>query len=162
MSPHRLLPVLLAFTLVVPIHGQVRPQSHLDILLKDVNQALGHYQHFAPDINCKDATLKTLRHDCEIVLEMLASDVQYAKEKLASYQQLVTPQPVDLFDIYQAFQKVMEDIEILGCPQELYGKHNRVLFAEAYNTFVKLNGWFASEVRNTMQGAERSSECGHS
>jgi hypothetical protein len=52
------------------------------------------------------------------VLEMLATDVQYAKEKIASYQQLVTPQPVNLFDIYQALQKVMEDIEILGCPQE--------------------------------------------
>ena len=161
MSLHRLLPILLAFTFAAPIHAQVWPPAHLDVLLKDANNALDHYQQLAPGINCKDATLKTIRGDCKIVLKMLASDVQYAKERIASFHQMSGPQPVDLFDIYQAFQKIMEDVGLLGCPQELYGKHNRVLFAETYNTFVKVTLWFGGEVRNTMQGVERSSDCGH-
>jgi hypothetical protein len=42
---------------------------------------------------------------------------------------------------------------------ELYGEHNRVLFAEAYNNFVKMDGWFGSEVRDGIQNAEKGSAC---
>ena len=153
MNPQRLLPVLLAFTFAVPIHAQVRP-ARIDSLLQAASKALDHYQQLAPAINCEDATEKTLRHSCRTVLEMLGRDVQDAKEKIASYRQLSTPQPLDLFDIYQVFEQIMGGVGSLGYAGELYGERNRGLFAEAYNNFVKITGWFGSEVRNTMQGAE--------
>lgn len=162
MKPHRLLPVLLAFTVAVPIHAQVRPQARIDSMLLAASKALDHYQQLAPAIHCEDATEKTLRDSCEIVLEMLGRDVEDAKEKIARYRQLSTPQPVDLFDIYEVLQQIMGGIGNLGYAEELYGERNRGLFAEAYNNFVKITGWFGSEVRNTMQGAEKRSECGHS
>ena len=93
---------------------------------------------------------------------MLGRDVQDAKEKIASYRQLSAPQPVDLFDIYEGFQKIMDGVGNLGYAGELYSERNRALFAQAYNNFVKITLWFAGEVRNTMQGAEKRSECGHS
>src|ERR1700719_1475675 len=163
MNPHRLLPVLLAFTFAVPsIHAQVRPQARTDSLLKAASKALDHYHQLAAAINCEDATEKTLRDSCKGVLEMLGRDVQDAKEKIASYRQLSTPQPVDLFDIYQVFQEIMAKIDSLGYAGELYGERNRGLFAETYNNFVKITGWFGSEVRNTMQSAEKRSARGHS
>jgi hypothetical protein len=163
MNPHRLLPMLLlAFTFAVPIHSQVRPQPRTDSLLQAASEALDHYQQLAPAIKCEDATEKTLRDSCKIVLEMLGRDVQDAKEKIASYRQLSTAQPVDLFDIYEVFQKIMDGVGNLGYAGELYGERNRALFAEAYNNFVKITLWFGGEVRNTVQGGEKRSECGHS
>jgi hypothetical protein len=163
MNPRRLLPVLLlAFIFAVPIHAQVRAQARIDSLLQAARNALYRYQQLAPAIHCEDATEKTLRDSCKIVLEMLGRDVQDAKEKIASYRQLSTPQPVDMFDIYEVFQKIMDGVGNLGYAGELYGERNRALFAEAHNNFVKITLWFGVEVRNTMQGAEKRSDCGHS
>jgi hypothetical protein len=162
MNLHRLFPVLLVFAFAVPIHGQVRPQARVDSLLQAASDALDHYQQLAPAIHCEDATEKTLRDSCKIVLEMLARDVQDAKGKIAHYRQLSTPQPVDLFDIYQVLQQIMGGVGNLGYAAELYGEHNRMLFAEAYNNFVKMDAWFGNEVRDTMQDTEKRSECRHS
>jgi len=82
---------------------------------------------------------------------MLGRDVQDAKKNIARYRALATPQPVDLFDIYEIFQKIMGAISELGYVDDLYGESNRVLFAEAYNSFVKITLWFGGEVRNTLQ-----------
>jgi hypothetical protein len=99
------------------------------------------------------------RDSCAIVLEMVGRDAHDAKEKIARYRQLSTPQLVHLFDIYQVFHQIMESVSNLGYAAELYGEHNRVLFAEAYNNFVKMDGWFGSEVRDAIQNAEKGSAC---
>jgi len=75
-----------------------------------------------------------------------------AKMRIASYRQLSTPQTVDLFDIYQVLQEIMARINSLVCAEELYAEGNGRLFAEAYNNFVKITGWFGGELRSTMQG----------
>ena len=159
MNLLRLFPVLLLFALAVPSHGQVQPRDRVSSLLQGVSDSLDHYQQLAPAINCEDATEKTLRDSCAIVLEMLGRDAHDAKEKIAHYRQLSTPQLVDLFDIYQVFQQIMDGVSNLGYAAELYGEHNRVLFAEAYNNFVKMDGWFRSEVRDAIQNAEKGSAC---
>ena len=159
MNLHRLFPVLLLFAFVVPSHGQVQPQNRVGSLLQGVSDSLDHYQQLAPAINCEDATEKTLRDSCKTVLEMLGRDAHDVKEKIAHYRQLSTPQLVDLFDIYQIFHQIMEGVTYLGYPAELYGEHNRMLFAEAYNNFVKMDGWFGSEVRDAIQDAEKRSAC---
>lgn len=150
MKSHRLLPLLL-FVFAAPCHGQVQPQARVDSLLQGVSDSLDHYQQLASSINCEDATEKTLRHSCAIVLEMLGRDAHDAKEKIAHYRQLSAPQLVDLFDIYQVFHQVMEGVSSLGYAAELYGEHNRVLFAQAYNNFVKMDAWFGSEIRDAIQ-----------
>ena len=159
MNLLRLFPVLLLFAFAVPCHGQVQPRDRVSSLLQGVSDSLNHYQQLAPAINCEDATEKTLRDSCAIVLEMLGRDAHDAKEKIAHYRQLSTPQFVDLFDIYQVFHQIMEGVSNLGYAAELYGEHNRVLFAEAYNNFVKMDGWFGSEVRDAIQNAEKGSAC---
>lgn len=159
MSLHRLYPALLLFAFAVPSHGQVQPQDRVSSLLQGVSDSLDHYQELAPAIHCEDATEKTLRDSCKIVLEMLGRDAHDAKEKIAHYRQLSTPQLVDLFDIYQVFHQIMEGVGNLGYAAELYGEHNRVLFAEAYNNFVKIDAWFGSEVRDAIRNAEKGSAC---
>jgi len=161
MNPQRLLPMLLTFIFAVPIHAQVRPQARIDSLLRAASTALDHYQQLAPAISCESGSEKALRDSCKAVLETLGRDVQDAKGKIASYRQLSTPQPVDLFDIYEVFHKIMDGVSELGYAEELYGERNRRLFAEAYNNFVKITGWFGTEVRNAMQGAAKGSECAH-
>jgi hypothetical protein len=159
MNLHRLFPVLLLFAFAVPSHGQVQPQDRVGSLLQAVNDSLDHYQQLARAIHCEDATEKTLRDSCKIVLEMLGREAHDAIEKIAHYRQLSTPQPVDLFDIYQVLQQIMGGVGNLGYAAELYGEHNRVLFAEAYNNFVKIDGWFGNEVRDAIQDAEKRSAC---
>jgi hypothetical protein len=65
-----------------------------------------------------------------------------------------------LFDIYQNFEKIMAEVGHLGYAAEFYGEHNRVLFAKAWNNFVKITGWFGAEVRAGLPGAEKPCECG--
>lgn len=113
--------------------------------------ALDHYEQLAPAIQCEDATEKTLRDSCKSVLEMLGRDVQDAKEKIAYYRQLPDPRLSDLFDIYQILQQIMGGIGNLGYAGELYGEHNSVRFAEAYNSFVKIDAWFENEIRDSIQ-----------
>jgi hypothetical protein len=150
MKSYRLFPLLL-FVFAFPCHGQVQPQARVGSLLQAVSDALDHYEQLAPAIQCDDATEKTLRDSCKSVLEMLGRDVQDAKEKIAHYRQLPDPRLSDLFDIYQILQQIMGGIGNLGYAGELYGEHNNARFAEAYNSFVKIDGWFGNEIRDAIQ-----------
>ena len=88
---------------------------------------------------------------------MLGRDVQEADEKITHYRQLSNPQVVDLFDIYELFHRIMDGVQALACAQEFYGEHNQQLFAQAYNNFVKLTGWFGSVVREAIRDAPKCS-----
>jgi hypothetical protein len=155
----RLLPLLLVFAFTGALPGQVPSKARIDSLLQAASNALDHYQTLAPSIRCNHANEKTLRDSCNGVLEMLGRDVQDAKKNIARYRALAAPQSVDLFDIYEIFENILGGISELGYVGDLCGESNRVLFAEAYNSFVKMTGWFGYEVRNTLQcSADKS--CG--
>jgi hypothetical protein len=157
MKLHRLFPVLLVFALAVRVHGQ----APVDPLLRAASKSLDHYQQLAPGIHCEDATKTEFRDACKIALETLGTRVQEAKAEIARYRQSSAPQVVDLFDAYQTFRRVMDGVESLDCGSEFYGEHNKQLFAEAYNNFVKVTGWFGNVVRETIQDADKCSERGH-
>ncbi len=159
MKLPRLLPVSLLFVLAVPAHGR----EPVDPLLQDASKALDQYQqNLAPGFHCEDATTTESREACKITLEALGTRVQEAKAGIARYRQLSSPQPVDLFDAYQAFRRVMELVESFTCASESYGERNRQLSAETYNSFVKITGWFGGVVRETIQDADKCSEGSHS
>jgi hypothetical protein len=160
MKTHRLFPTLLLFACAVPLHGQVRRQAQFDSLLRGASDALDRYEQLAPGIHCEDATEKALRDSCKTVLETLGSDVREAKEGIARCRELSTPSRADLFDIYQMFQKIMAEVGELGYAGELYGEHNRELFAKVWNNFVKFTGWFGAEVRAGPPDTEKVCECG--
>ena len=93
---------------------------------------------------------------------MLGRDVQDAKNNIARYRALAAPQSVGLFDIHEIFEKIMEGIGDLGYAGDLYGETNRALFAEAYNSFVKITLCFGVDVRNTLQcSADKNCGCQH-
>ena len=93
---------------------------------------------------------------------MLGRDVQDAKKNIARYRALAAPQSVDLFDIYEIFQKIMEGISDPGYVGDLYGETKRAWFAEAFNSFVKITLWFGGDVRNTLQcSADKICGCQH-
>jgi hypothetical protein len=93
----------------------------------------------------------------KIALEDLKSRVQ-ANAEIGRYPRLSNPQVFDLFDTYQAFRRVMDGVDRLNFVADFDGEHNQVLFAEAYNTFVKITGWFGDVVRETIQDAGKCSE----
>ena len=158
----RLLPLLLVFAFTGALPGQLPPKARIDSLLQAANNALDHCQTLAPSIRCHHAHEKTLRDSCNGVLEMLGRDVQDAKKNIARYRALAAPQSVDLFDIYEIFQKIMEGISDLGYVGDLYGETNRAWFAEAFNSFMKITLWFGGDVRNTLQGsADKNFGCQH-
>jgi hypothetical protein len=107
---------------------------------------------------CDDATTTDLRDACKIALDDLKSRVQEANAEIARYRRLPNPQAVDLFDTYQVFRRVMDGVDRLNFAPDFYGAHNVQLFAEAYNTFVKITGWFGSVVRETIEDAGKCSE----
>ncbi len=45
----------------------------------------------------------------------------------------------------------MEVVDNLNYAPDSYGERNRRVFAQAYNTFVKVNGWFGGVVRISIQ-----------
>ena len=154
MKPHLLFAVSLMFALAIPAHGR----EPIDPLLEAASKALDHYQQLAPGIHCEDATTKGLRDDCKIALDDLKSRVQDANTEIARYRRLPNPQAVDLFDAYQVFRRVMDGVDRLNFAPDFYGEHNQQLFAEAYNTFVKITGWFGGVVRETIEDAGKCSE----
>jgi hypothetical protein len=154
MKPHLLFAVSLIFALAIPAHGR----EPIDPLLQAASKALDHYQELAPGIHCEDATTRDLRDDCKIALDDLKSRVQEANAEIARYRRLPNPQAVDLFDTYQVFRRVMVGVDRLNFAPYFYGEHNQQLFAEAYNTFVKITGWFGGVVRETIEDAGKCSE----
>ena len=99
-------------------------------------------QQLAPGIHCEDATTKELSDDCAIAIDTLKTRDQEASDEITRYRRLSNPHLIDLFDTYQAFRRVMDGVDRLNSTPDSYGEHNKQLFAEAYNTFVKVNGWF--------------------
>jgi len=154
MKARRLFPGLLALAIAAPAYGQ----ASVDPLLNAASQALDHYEQIAPRIRCQDATTREFRDSCKIALEGLEERVQEAKAQIAHYRQLPNPKAVDLFDTYEMFRRVMDGVENLNCAPESYGEHNRPLLAEAYNTFVKVTGWFGGVVHQSIRDAENRSE----
>jgi hypothetical protein len=145
-------PALLLFAFAIPIYGEVQPRPDIDSLLNAASKALERYQQVAPSIHCEDATKVELRDACKITVEGLGIRVQEAQAEIARYRQLSTPEPVDLFDAYEIFRRVMDPLVILDLTPEpeLWGEHNQQLFAEVYNSFVKIVGWFGGVVRDTL------------
>jgi len=154
MKPHLLFAVSLMFASVTPAHCR----EPIEPLLQAASKALDHYQQLAPGFHCEDATTKDLRDACKIALDDLKSRVQEASAEIARYRQLPNPQAVDLFDAYQVFRRVMDGVETLNFAPDFYGERNQQLFAEAYNTFVKITGWFGGVVRETIEDAGKCSE----
>ena len=153
MKVRRLFPGLLALAIAVPAYGQ----ESVDLLLNAASKALDHYEQIAPRIRCQDATTKEFRDSCKIMLGGLETRVQEARTQIAHYRQLPNPKAVDLFDTYEMFRRVMDGVENLNCAPESYGEHNRPLLAEAYNTFVKVTGWFGGVVQQSIRDAENRS-----
>jgi len=160
MKPVWFLP-LLFLALAIPVRGQTKLPSKVDSLLQSASEALNNYQQqIAPDIHCADETEEPLRYACEVFLERLNSDVQDAATKIATYRQLTTPQSVDLFDIYEDFHGIMDDVRLLAAyseSYELHSQHNHDLFADTHNNFVKLTPWFGSVVRDSIQQTDKCS-----
>jgi hypothetical protein len=161
MRLHRLLAAFLVLGFAIPVCGQVQPQSEVDSLLRAASKALDHYQQLASGIHCTEAMSAEFRDACKVTLETLSERTQEAKAEIARYRQRSTPQVVDLFDAYQSFRRVMDIVEDVNYTPASYGEHNKQLFAEAYNTFVKVDGWFGGVVRINIQDAEKCDDHGH-
>lgn len=131
-------------------------------MLEAANKALDHYQELAPGIHYEEATKTELRAAGKIGLETLEERVREARNEIARYRQSSTPLAVNLFDAYQVFRRVMIKLEALNSVPDFYGEWNQQLFAEAYNTFVKITGWFGDVVRDSIRDAEKCSDrAGH-
>ena len=161
MKLHRLFSVFLLFAFAIPVCGQVLPPHEVDSLLQAANKALDHWQRLAPEIHCEDATQPQLREDCKTNVLGMGERVQEAKAEIARYRKISSPQVVDLFDAYESFRRVMEVAENMNCAPYFYGDRNRQVFAETYNTFVKVNGWFGGVVRDSIQNAAKGSDQAH-
>jgi hypothetical protein len=157
----RFLPLFLVLLFAISSQGQQQPQSELDSLLKATSHVLDRYQGLAAAIHCGDAPEKTLRDACKVSLETLEGNVRDTKDKLAGYRHLPDPQPVDLFDIYQAFQRTMQGIGEMEFAADLYDEPNRIAFAGLYNNFIKVYGWFGNVVRDAIEHPENTLPCQH-
>jgi hypothetical protein len=157
MKLRQLFAAFLVLVFTVPLCGQVQ-QSEVKSLLKAASGALDHYQQIASGIHCDEATTAESRGDCENTLGTLADRVAEAKEKIARCRESSTPQIVNLFDAYESFRRVVAVVEDVNYTPAPYGEHNKVLFAESYNTLIKVNGWFGGAVRQSIQAAEGCSK----
>lgn len=149
--------MFLLFAFAVPICGQVQQPHEIDSLLKAASKALDHWQQLAPNIHCAEATQTEFRKACEISVRTMGERVQEADAQIARYRQLSTPEVVDLFDAYESFRRVWEVAEDMNCAPDFYGEHNSKVFAEAWNTYVKVTGWFENVVRDSIQDAAKCS-----
>ena len=160
MKSRRLFPAFLLFAFAITICGQVRPDE-VDSLLKGASNALDHWRQLAPGIHCEEATQQDFRDACKIDLETMKGRVQESNAEIARYRQQSTPQVVDLFDAYESFGKVWEIVEGMSRAADSYGEQNRQVLVDAYNTFVKVNGWFGAVMRASIQDAAKCSDHGH-
>ena len=113
----------------------------------------GSLSALAPGIHCENVQKPEFRNACTAVTQTLAERVEEAKSEIALYRQRPNPQPVDLFDAYENFRRVLALLEAVSyVDPDSYGEHNKQLFAEAYNSFVKVSGWFGGVVKSSIQG----------
>jgi hypothetical protein len=54
----------------------------------------------------------------------------------------------------------MIELEAINSVPDFYGERNQQLFAEAYNTFVKVTGWFGGVVRDRIRDVQKCSDRG--
>lgn len=151
MRLHRMVPTLLFFAIGAPLCGRAQ-SPEVESLLKAASQALDHYEQLAPGIHCQNVPQKEFRKACTAARETLEERVRDAKAEIARYRQRPTPQAVDLFDAYESFRRVLDVLEDVSyVAPDSYGEHNKQLFAKAYNSFVKVNGWFGGVVKASIQ-----------
>jgi hypothetical protein len=144
----RLLPLLLVFAFTGALPGQVPSKARIDSLLQAASNALDHYQTLAPSIR----RIMPMRKRSVIPATACGkcSEEMFRTRRRTSHAIVRSP------------QKIMEGISDLGYVGDLYGETNRALFAEAYNSFVKITLWFGGEVRNTLQcSADKNCGCQH-
>ncbi len=151
MGLRRLFTPFLFFAFVIPLCGQVQLHSEVQSLLESASHALDRWHQLAPKVHCEDATQTQFRDACKLDVLTVGQRVQEAQTQIAHYRQLSAPELVDLFDAYESFRRVMEVVDNLNYAPDSYGEQNRRVFAEAYNTFVKVNGWFGGVVRISIQ-----------
>ncbi|HET9408910.1 MAG TPA: hypothetical protein VFO39_16830 [Candidatus Sulfotelmatobacter sp.] len=151
MKLRRVLLVWLAFLSAVPALGR----EAVDPVMQAASAALQNYQQLASRIHCEDATTTDLGQVCKERLESLGMRVQEAQAAIARYGQFSAPPVVVLFDAYQAFRRVMEEVEGLVAASDFYGERTRPHLAEVYNSFVKITGWFGNVVRETIRDADK-------
>ena len=161
MKLKRLIPVLIVLASSIPVYSQVQQPHEVDSLLKAASKALDHWQQLAPNIHCEDATQTEFRDACKINVQTVGERIQEAEVEIARYRHQSTPEVVDLFNAYESFRRVMEVVEDMNWTPGFYGERNRQVFAEAYNTFVKVNGWFGNVVRDGIRDAAKCSEQSH-
>jgi len=151
MSLRSLILIACVFAAALPIDAQTEADQEIHSLLDRASSSLDRYKVLALAVRCDETIRQTLRDSCRDNMLMLADRVEEAKEKLAHYNQLTVPGPVDLFDVYEAFHRIMEGIQATGQPQGLYGEHDQRAFAKIYNNFVKVTGWFGGVVRHEIE-----------
>ena len=158
MKLHRVFLVWLAFLSAVPALGR----EPVDPVLQAASEALQNYQQLASRIHCEDATTVDLVQVCKERLESLGMRVQEAQTAIVRYRQFSSPQVVDLFDAYQAFRRVMEEVDGLVAASDFYGERIRSHLPEVYNSFAKITGWFGNVVRETVRDTVKCREHDHS
>jgi len=152
MKLRRVLPVVLFFAIGVPLHGQAPSQLEVNSLLTRASSALDHYQQLAPGIHCENVGEPKFRDACTAATQTLIERVEEAKSQIALYRQQSKPQPADLFEAYEKFRRVLAVLEDVSyVDPDSYGDHNKQLFAEAYNSFVKVDIWFEGVVEANIQ-----------
>jgi hypothetical protein len=151
MSLRSLILTACVFAVAVPINAQTESEQEIHSLLERAGSSLDRYKELAADVRCDETIRQSLRDSCRDNIAMLADRVEEAKEKLTRYNQLPAPGLVDLFDIYDAFHRIMEGIQATGQPQGLYGERDQRAFAKIYNNFVKVTGWFGGVVRHEIE-----------
>lgn len=158
MKLHRMIPVLLLIAISAPpcCHAQT---PEVESLLQSASHALDHYEELAPGIHCQDVVQKEFRDACTAARETLGERVREAKAEIARYRQRPRPEAADLFDAYESFRRVMDVLENVNyVAPESYGEHNQQLFAEAYNSLVKVTGWFGGVVRAGIQASAKCAD----
>lgn len=141
---------------LLPLQAEPAASDDLKSLLDRASDSLESYPRLAAAIHCDDSRApQVLRRDCKIWLMTLSTDVEAAKQSIGRYRQISQPKAVNLFDSYQAFHRLMEDIESFTSTSQLFGQQNRNGFAKLYNNFVKVDGWFGGVVRQAVENEDR-------
>lgn len=78
MKIRRLFTPFLFFAFVIPLWGQVQPDSEVHSLLESASHALEHWRELAPKVHCEDATQTQFRDACKLDVLTVGERVQEA------------------------------------------------------------------------------------